>query len=438
MIVAWQNDPIRAVLFSQGMTMMASQLTPCPDCGNLVSTRAASCPKCGSRLQTRPIDVSEKEQIADERFMPEKRLSYRIAALLRKKPLVWAVITVVIVGIVVIVSVGVRGPGKSTQNDQAKTKNKESAEEKAKHEMATLITTVNNLDSPLDSRMAAIRSIGAKGSAGKKAVPALIQVLNNSQQQDLRLAATEALGQIGPEAKESVQSLIEVMKRSDAYSHSQNMAADALLRIASGAEQSAPIVTEVLKWTHDLGRRTAAATALGHCRAVSEESVQLLLVVIDLNKYNPLGRAAVRALGNIGPEAKTALPKLILLPFTSRLETVPDFYFQFDTLEALCKISSDASVKQDAVKRLTDIIEICRKRGLNDPQYYHGKSYSDDLKDLYKVDFLDVSTPYNAIRALGNCGPTARTAIPVLRSILNTDDSDCRKAARDALKKIEQ
>ncbi len=44
------------IVFSRSRNRSADDpnLTPCPDCGRLVSLRAATCPQCGCPLQTQP------------------------------------------------------------------------------------------------------------------------------------------------------------------------------------------------------------------------------------------------------------------------------------------------------------------------------------------------------------------------------------------------
>jgi HEAT repeat protein len=70
-------------------------------------------------------------------------------------------------------------------------------------------------DDYLDVRRRAAEALGQLGPAGKVAVPALMEALNDKKYFDIRAAAATALGQIGPDAKAAIAALTAALKDKD-------------------------------------------------------------------------------------------------------------------------------------------------------------------------------------------------------------------------------
>ena len=89
------------------------------------------------------------------------------------------------------------------------------------------------------SRRAAAHALGQIGPEAKAAVPALMELLKDTDS-ELRWLAALALGQIGPEAKAAVPALMELLKDEEEKVYRE--AAEALGKIKSD-------------WSWDVGRR---------------------------------------------------------------------------------------------------------------------------------------------------------------------------------------
>ena len=118
------------------------------------------------------------------------------------------------------------------------------------------------------------------------------------------MIAAAALGGMGPEAKTAVPVLAELLKDKDSYV--RLAAASALWQIGPKAETDILVLAELLK-DKESYIRLAAALALWSIGPKAETNAELLMGKDDVCE------SAVMALGDIGPEAKAAVPALTVL-----------------------------------------------------------------------------------------------------------------------------
>ncbi|MBA4389069.1 MAG: hypothetical protein C0404_13895 [Verrucomicrobia bacterium] len=173
------------------------------------------------------------------------------------------------------------------------------------------------------------------GSDARDAVPRLIRNLSDSYFV-ARSSAADALGMIGPAAKDAVPHLIKVIEQQKG--DPVRSALWALDRIGPAARQAVPVIITMLDHGNR-GLRLAAIDALGSIRPTEEDVVHQLAARIvhkDMELNHHIARAmerigrpavhtfvkvvtgenaelrvlAIRSLGNIGPDAKQAIPAL--------------------------------------------------------------------------------------------------------------------------------
>ena len=219
-----------------------------------------------------------------------------------------------------------------------------------------------DLSSPdRDRRGSAAVRIGRRGSKAASAVPRLAQSVLNDPSADVRGYAASALGAIGPSAEPGV---------------------DALARATSDA---------------DLG----------------------------------VARRAIVAIGEIGPKAVKALPKL------RRRLADPDPNFRRIAARALGGLAAKAEPAADElVARMfnDDDPVVCREAA-------HalgaiGRPVSRVVPALTEIvadDDIAPSTRYAAVTALGQIGPSARSAVEPLRHVANDPDANLASAAKKAI-----
>ena len=192
-----------------------------------------------------------------------------------------------------------------------------------------------------DSRLE-IEAVEALGRIGPEAIPPLTELLRDKEVW-VRLKAAIALGMIGPEAKAAVPALTELLK--DKYSQVRLVAAMTLGDIGPEAKAAVPALTELLK---DEDSEVLASAASFLVRIDPEKAKILISVLKDMDRKAGLSvrQAAAKALGKIGPEAKTAIPALT--------ELLKDKEVRLDVAEALGKIGPEAKT---AVPALTELLK---------------------------------------------------------------------------------
>jgi HEAT repeat protein len=152
-------------------------------------------------------------------------------------------------------------------------------------------------------------------SKNPDAVPWLIPMLKDDWLAD---DAATALGVIGPEARAAVPSLISVLKSQ--YRQNRRQAAEALGKIGN-AKEAVPALREAMN-DREAEVRIAASFAVYKLDAQSKkEMLAFLIETLRTGLRKPFDSGtfwAVKALGEIGPEAKEAVPVLLTAYKTHR------------------------------------------------------------------------------------------------------------------------
>ena len=178
------------------------------------------------------------------------------------------------------------------------------------------------------------------GVRDKSAVPKLI-VLLKDELPLTRLDASMVLNQMGPEAREAVPALVEAIRdQANAIRlyaspvNTRQHAAAALGSIGPEAKSAAPILIQALR-DEDRILREIAARSLGrmHCA----EAVPALVEAVRADQG--LGYWGAISLGEIGPEARSAVPIL------RELLRAPNPPTRTEAANALRKIDPEAAAK---------------------------------------------------------------------------------------------
>lgn len=175
-----------------------------------------------------------------------------------------------------------------------------------------LITQLNSENEAVRRQVA--RALGAIGTEARDAVPNLIEIAKSSSTGEERKDAVQALGQIGSEAEAAVPELLSLIDSEDAVSPS---ALDAIGQI--GGPEATSELTTMLE-SQDVTTRTSAARALGNIGADAKDAVPALIELLKSPNVEDRFYAAV-ALGNMGSAAEEAVPDIIPLLRDSSLVT---------------------------------------------------------------------------------------------------------------------
>jgi len=273
-------------------------------------------------------------------------------------------------------------------------------------------------------KTAVIDALDKIGPAAQPARPALLPLLNNSPV-EIRRAAAQALLKIGLDSAASAQWVKAFQDEDDEVAAA---AAQALSSAGPLPKEETAMLFDLLKTGKPVQRRHAA-TFLGAIKAEGKPAISGLADALrdterdvrleaaeSLGKIGPraspaalaLGnalkdkevavkKASLSALGKIGPDAANAAPSLITALGDSELHDA--------TLNTLVKIG------KGAVRDL-------------------GRALTDSRNTKARLELIDI---------LGQIGPDAREAVPVLTKILGSEDfPSVQRAAREALAKIQK
>jgi HEAT repeat protein len=257
---------------------------------------------------------------------------------------------------------------------------------------------------------------------GPMSIPALIEALRADQPR-VRRHAADALWYFGTEAKPAVEPLFERLHDPDVEVRCK--AIHALGWIAPEAEK---LVSELVRLTHDEHAevRFHAVNLLSYLkpsdRVAWDDFVRLLddpdPVVVEtaldgLQRLAPnamaisaiarllkspddmIREAAIRTLGGIGHEAKSAIPAL------SKLLNDDEPYIRRAAVEALGQMGPDA---ESAVPAITKLLK-------------------DENPDVRQA----------AVEALGQMGPDAESAVAAITKLLKDENPEVRRTAVETL-----
>jgi HEAT repeat protein len=314
------------------------------------------------------------------------------------------------------------------------------------------------------TRRRAARLLAELGTTSAPAVERLVQALADADE-EVRESAVEALGNIGPKA---VPALLSALK-----SGKVRIRAGALAAMGLQPAQAKVLVPEMIKAVKDTSPevRCGAVSSLGHMGREARSAVPVLIKALcDGNRDVRL--STLYAMVRLGPVAEAAAPTLVGIVKTqdeqlSRIaayalgSTSPKSKELTASLKAALAnkglvanhpsiILALAAVSSDDLEVLGVLVQALRKPETKDPQLItrirltttrvlrdltvHSDEAIATLTELLKDAKVDVDLRCACAEALGEMGPSARSALPVLRE---AKTSKIPKLAGQAAKAIE-
>ncbi|HOX58813.1 MAG TPA: HEAT repeat domain-containing protein [Candidatus Paceibacterota bacterium] len=279
-------------------------------------------------------------------------------------------------------------------------------------------------------------ALGKVGPGARGAVSALLTMARTNQA-DIRSYALSALAQIEPQNPETVPLLLAALRSED--SDDRVRAAVILGEMGGWASNAVPALKQVVLEDEWLEPRLDAAKAL--CRIDVKHGAELVPVFIEALTWPeadgyPTAAIVARLLGQTGQAAVPAVPELV------KLFNHEDERARIAAAEALAAI--DPSRTSECVAVLRDVMA----RGRTGLMRFYGAKALLRLAPDASADVVaatasllkpsvDFYRQEEAIQFLGEIGRPARPALPQLREALESRDWKLRRAARDAIERIE-
>lgn len=189
---------------------------------------------------------------------------------------------------------------------------------KAQYEGKSTREVMKMLDDPDQKvRKGAVFGLGAIGADAPEAVPVLAKILTEDSSGVMRNEAALALTKMAPASKAAVPQLAQALEDQDDFVRMN--AANALGKLRADAHQAVPALIKALKDPRNLTNMEAfpytiqemVALSLGRASTGTTEGVPALLEALPKagGEYK-MRKAVARALGEVGPQAKDAVPRL--------------------------------------------------------------------------------------------------------------------------------
>jgi HEAT repeat protein len=276
------------------------------------------------------------------------------------------------------------------------------------------------------SRRHAVIVLGHLGEEADKAVPVLVELLENAQE-DKRLlgSVARALGEMGPEAKAAIPALMSLLEKEDSCTRA--VVVRALGNIGPAAVEAVPALAAAMA---DEDIRLLAVKALGQIGPSAASAISDLLRAARTDDRE-VRLAAVVSFGQIGPAAGPSAP------FLAEIVTSQDQELRLAAIESLGQIGPGA---RPAVAALTDALGSKDQETVMAAVHSLGKigsAASDAVPALVKLlRAEDEWIRWKTINALGEMGEGAEVAVPSLIELLSKKEPEFVGETRESLVKI--
>lgn len=234
-----------------------------------------------------------------------------------------------------------------------------------------------------------------------------------------QMRAVEALSVIGPDAMKAVPVLMDVLRQTTVTNF------------------PAPLAVKALEFSALNGLRTAAANALGAIGPQAHAATPLLVERMrDQDSYTAI--RCCRALGKIGPDAKEAIPALRIALDDANAN------IRLAAARALIRIDAGNAAIQSLLKELEShsesMIRLAARVGLWELDRTQPSPLPDLIVVLKERNEASIQLAIEkacAAELLGDLGPTAKEAIPLLTPLLHSAVSETQRTSANAIRNID-
>jgi HEAT repeat protein len=275
------------------------------------------------------------------------------------------------------------------------------------------------------ARVRTAEAIGAIGPVAAPAAPALVGVLKDGNDR-VRAKAVEALGRIGDAAPEAVPHLMRALRDQDTWVSA--LAAEALGEMGESAVEAIPALVRSLRHANPRVRANAAE-ALGKLGESAVPGAPALEAALK-DPEDTVRIAAIQALGEVGQPSPAGRQWLIEAAADDNPEV------RAAAVTTLGKLADLAAAERVTVlDAIDDASAIVRQRAAAVLPRLGDAAAIQSLCQLVEDSGPDVRV--QAVRALGQMGPSATAAGPVLARVAAAGESVLRAEALRAVLQIQ-
>jgi HEAT repeat protein len=294
-------------------------------------------------------------------------------------------------------------------------------------------------------RTMAVRILGLHARRHEELRPALRDALGD-RDRDVRVAAIQTQANLGSEAEDALPRLSEILKEEPASLRVE--AAVAVARIEGKVTDTTRPILLAAAGDRSQAGQWRVIQALGR---LGPPAVPALIRALREDNSVSVRLKAAESLGRIGPDAHEAAPALI------EALTTPDWPTRAQAALALWAVDHQAeralpvlidALKAPALRPRPDAATMPILPGSATLGYrfsYGSDASSNFLYTTYPAgtsQFVPVvnlvALRRQIVEALGQMGPRAKAAAPVLTEVAREENEDVRRAAEEALEKLQR
>jgi HEAT repeat protein len=292
-----------------------------------------------------------------------------------------------------------------------------------------------------ESRADACHTLAARGPKARPALTALIEALGD-QEAYVRWSAALAIGEVGPEATTAVPKLITALRDQDEAV--RRWGAHALGMIGPDAKPAVPSLIGLLN-DKESNVRAYAAIALGDIGRKPAVAVPALATALKNEEVPCRYSGSMASYGNLDVKRKIAeslscFGKAAVPTLTDLLEH-PSKEVRWCALYSLGQIGANANAAADAVaKQLQNKEEAVATLAVRTFPLVEPASERVIPLLVESLKSESGSVRYAAAESLGEFGPKARAAVPLLVKVYNANDIEIggsQWVVGEALKRID-
>jgi HEAT repeat protein len=275
----------------------------------------------------------------------------------------------------------------------------------------------------------AIYLLGGLGEGAEKGVPHLIQELRDGDAWGQTLAL-QSLRYQREKSKEAVPALMELMNQQVPGSRGYLSFVMTLGSIGNSATGAVPLLEPIFRSTTNWDAKCVLAQAMCKIDPERTNELNLLLNAINGGSDRKHRSDAVQALVEIGTNSPAVLPALAQLVSDPQTDVSTRATYGLKTLGAAKELYMPQFEKGLRSTNDNTVANAASQVLWADPNNRAGLQA---MMELIKKRSMFEGF---AIQRLGEIGPAAKEAEPLLREVIATHDEHLREPARKALKRI--